>query len=103
VWAERVASIDELAVARRLSAEAGFAWLDSNRSEARDGRYSFLAAWPSEEIRVEFGAEAPFAALRGVGRPTDEVSPDGPRPSDAESRGSTVAATPSCCSGVTRR
>jgi len=79
VWAERVASIDELAVARRLSAEAGFAWLDSNRSEARDGRYSFLAAWPSEEIRVEFGAEAPFAALRGVGRPTDEVNPDGPR------------------------
>jgi len=79
VWAERAASIDELAVARRLSAEPGFAWLDSNRSEARDGRYSFLAAWPSDEIRIEFGAEAPFAALRGVGRPTDEVSPDGPR------------------------
>ena len=82
MWAERVASIDELAVARRLSAEAGFVWLDSNRSEGRDGRYSFLAAWPSEEIRVEFGAEAPFAALRGVGRPTDEVNPDGPRSSE---------------------
>jgi len=80
VWAERVASIDELAVARRLSAENGFAWLDSNRSEARDGRYSFLAAWPSKEIRVEFGAEAPFAALRDVGRPSKQVNSEGPRP-----------------------
>ena len=82
MWAERVASIDELSVARRLSAESGFAWLDSNRSESTDGRYSFLAAWPSEEIRVEFGAKAPFAALRGVGRGTSEANPQGLKPSE---------------------
>ena len=82
MWAERVASIDELSVARRLSAEPGFAWLDSNRSESTDGRYSFLAAWPSEEIRVEFGTEAPFAALRGVSRRTGELNPQGPKPSE---------------------
>ena len=82
MWAERVASIDELSVARRLSAESGFAWLDSNRSESTDGRYSFLAAWPSEEIRVEFGAKAPFAALRGVGRGNGDVNPEGPKPSE---------------------
>ncbi len=80
MWAERVASVDELSVARCLSAEPGFAWLDSNRSESQDGRYSFLAAWPSEEIRVEFGVETPFAALRGVSRPTDEVNLLGPKP-----------------------
>jgi anthranilate/para-aminobenzoate synthase component I len=82
VWAERVASIDELSVARRLSAESGFAWLDSNRRESRDGRYSFLAAWPSSEIRVEFGAEAPFSALRGVSHRAGAVNPHGPRPSE---------------------
>jgi para-aminobenzoate synthetase component 1 len=82
VWAERVASIDELSVARRLSAEPGFAWLDSNRSESRDGRYSFLAAWPSEEIRVAFGVESPFAALRGVSRRTGEANAAGPKPSE---------------------
>jgi len=82
VWAERVASIDELSVARRLSAEPGFAWLDSNRSESRDGRYSFLTAWPSEEIRVEFGVESPFAALRGISQRTGEASPAGPKPSE---------------------
>jgi len=67
VWAERFASIDELAVARSLSSQRGFAWLDSNRSESRDGRYSFLAAWPDEELRVEFGDETPFAGLRDIG------------------------------------
>ncbi len=82
MWAERVASIDEPFVARRLSAEPGFAWLDSNRSESRDGRYSFLAAWPSSEIRVEFGAEAPFAALGGVKRATGPMNAEGPRPSE---------------------
>ncbi len=82
MWAERVASIDELAVARRLSAEPGFAWLDSNRSESRDGRYSFLAAWPSEEIRVEFGVESPFAKLGGVSRRAEAVTSEGPRPSE---------------------
>lgn len=80
MWAERFASIDELTAARRLRAEPGFAWLDSNRSEARDGRFSFLAAWPSDEIRVEFGEEAPFEALRGLSQPKSDVNPDGPRP-----------------------
>ena len=65
-----------------MSAEPGFAWLDSNRSESLEGRYSFLAAWPSEEIRVEFGAEAPFSALRGVNRCTGQVNPQGPKPSE---------------------
>jgi len=80
VWAEDVASIEELTVARRLSAEPGFAWLDSNRSEARDGRYSFIAAWPREEIRVEFGAEAPFSGLRGLSQPEAVVNDRGPKP-----------------------
>lgn len=80
MWAERLASIDELAAARRLRAEPGFAWLDSNRSESRDGRFSFLAAWPSDEIRVEFGAEAPFAKLRGLGSGSSNGNPEGPRP-----------------------
>jgi para-aminobenzoate synthetase component 1 len=80
VWAEDVASIEELAVARRLSAEPGFAWLDSNRTEARDGRYSFIAAWPCDEIRVMFGAEAPFSALRGLSRPEAVVNDQGPKP-----------------------
>ena len=80
MWAEDVASIEELTVARRLSAEPGFAWLDSNRSEARDGRYSFIAAWPREEIRVEFGAEAPFSGLRGLSQPEAVVNDRGPKP-----------------------
>lgn len=80
MWAERVASIDELAVAPCLRAAPGFAWLDSNRSESRDGRFSFLAAWPSDEIRVEFGADAPFAALREVSRLSDDARSEGPKP-----------------------
>lgn len=80
MWAERVAWIDELTVARRLSEEPGFAWLDSNRSESRDGRYSFFAAWPSKEIRVDYGVESPFAALREVSRRAGTSNPDGPRP-----------------------
>ncbi|MGB5702832.1 MAG: anthranilate synthase component I family protein [Polyangiales bacterium] len=82
MWAQRVASIDELAVARSLSAEQGFAWLDSNRRESRDGRYSFLAAWPAEEIHVEFGDDAPFSALRDLGRPTVHTNGEGPKPSE---------------------
>ncbi len=82
MWAERIASIDELAAARSLSSEPGFAWLDSNRSESRDGRYSFLAAWPAEELRVEFGHEAPFAALRDVARSAPQANVEGPRPSE---------------------
>jgi para-aminobenzoate synthetase component 1 len=80
VWAERAASIDELAVAQLLSAEPGFAWLDSNRSEARDGRYSFLTAWPSEEIRVEFGVTAPFSSMRAASRRAHESNAKGPKP-----------------------
>jgi para-aminobenzoate synthetase component 1 len=68
-----------------MRAEPGFAWLDSNRSESREGRYSFLAAWPSEEIRVEFGAAAPFSALRGVSRRSGEVRAHGPKPSEVPS------------------
>jgi anthranilate/para-aminobenzoate synthase component I len=82
MWAERVASIDELAVAQSLSGQAGFAWLDSNRSESRDGRYSFLAAWPNEEIRVEFGDRAPFSALANVTRPVVAKNGEGPSPSE---------------------
>ena len=82
MWAQRVASIDELAVARCLSGQPGFAWLDSNRSESRDGRYSFLAAWPSEEIRVEFGDEAPFSTLADLTRAPVSTSEEGPNPSE---------------------
>ncbi|MCZ6807551.1 MAG: chorismate-binding protein, partial [Deltaproteobacteria bacterium] len=80
MWAERIAPIDELATARSLSAEPGFAWLDSHRSDARDGRYSFLAAWPEDEISVAFGAESPFSPLAEVGRPTETVNLEGPKP-----------------------
>jgi len=80
VWAEHVSSIDGLSVARRLRAERGFVWLDSNRAASRDGRYSFLAAWPSDEIRVELGVDAPFAALRGLRGSRDVASPQGPSP-----------------------
>ena len=82
MWAERLATIDELSSARRLRSAPGFAWLDSNRSEARDGRYSFLAAWPSEEIRVDFGAAAPFRALREVPRTATESPSSGPKPAE---------------------
>ena len=85
MWAERVASIDEVAVARSLSAQRGFTWLDSNRSESRDGRYSFLAAWPSDEIRVDYGEDAPFAALRNVALPHAEQCAEGPKPSEVPS------------------
>ena len=85
MWAERIASRDTLALARLLRRAPGFAWLDSNRAEARDGRYSFLSAWPVEEIRIAFGSEAPFAALRGVERPAREVNPHGPKPSEVPS------------------
>lgn len=80
MWAVRIASIDELAAARRLRAEPGFAWLDSNRSESRDGRFSFLAAWPSDEIRVAFGEKAPFAALRRLNETSADPNSAGPRP-----------------------
>lgn len=81
MWAEPIAPVDELATARSLSAEVGFAWLDSHRSDPRDGRYSFLAAWPTEEISVPFGAESPFSPLAEVGGPTETVNPEGPKPS----------------------
>ncbi|HSN82393.1 MAG TPA: anthranilate synthase component I family protein [Polyangiales bacterium] len=85
MWAERIASTDELTLARSLSAAPGFAWLDSNRSEARDGRYSFLSAWPAEEIRVPFGAAAPFAALREARGTAATTNPEGPSPSETPS------------------
>ncbi len=80
MWAEHVTSIDELAVAERLRTAPGFAWLDSNRSESRDGRFSFLAAWPSDEIRVEFGAKSPFAALGRLNETSADTNPRGPKP-----------------------
>jgi len=80
VWAKRIAPFDELAATRSLSAEPGFAWLDAHRSDANDGRYSFLAAWPEGEIRVAFGAASPFSPLAEVGRPAETVNLDGPKP-----------------------
>jgi len=85
VWSHRVDWIDELTVAQSLHAECGFAWLDSNRSEARDGRYSFLAAWPVEEIRVVFGDDHPFEALSRIHRSPGVPSGEGPTPSEVPS------------------
>lgn len=85
MWSQRVDWIDELTVAQSLHAEPGFAWLDSNRSEARDGRYSFLAAWPSDEIRVAFGEHRPFAALARIHGGSDGDRHDGPTPSEVPS------------------
>lgn len=81
MWAQRIAPLDELAAARSLSAELGFAWLDSHRSDPRDGRYSFLAAWPEEEICVPFGSTSPFSALENIGQPAETVNLEGPKPS----------------------
>jgi para-aminobenzoate synthetase component 1 len=75
-----VESIDELTVARSLSSERGFAWLDSNRTESRDGRYSFLAAWPTDEIRVEFGDPRPFSPFDSVIGSRSECPEQGPSP-----------------------
>lgn len=57
-------------------------WLDSNRAEARDGRYSFLSAWPEDEIRADFGNRDPFSELRHVRARADSVPSAGPKPSD---------------------
>ncbi len=84
MWARRFASVQELDAARALSAQPGFAWLDSNRTESRDGRFSFLAARPTEEIRVAFGDPAPFSDLDRVGC-ASEPSTEGPRPSEVPS------------------
>ena len=81
MWTQHAAPIDERTVALALSAQPGFAWLDSNRSESRDGRYSFLAAWPAEEIRVELGDPTPFAALRDLEGSTARVGTEGPEAS----------------------
>lgn len=85
MWARRLASVDELSVARALSGQPGFAWLDSNRAESYEGRYSFLSAWPSDEIRVEFGDPRPFDAFTrtAVADPTD--AEEGPSPSEVPS------------------
>lgn len=85
MWSQRVDSIDELTVARSLSAERGFAWLDSNRTESRDGRYSFLAAWPTDEIRVEFGDPRPFSRIDSATGSRTESSGKGPSPSEVPS------------------
>ena len=85
MWSQRVDSIDELAVARSMSEEPGFAWLDSNRSEARDGRYSFLAAWPNDEIRIDFGDPDPFARLGALNPTPSEARGSGPAPSEVPS------------------
>lgn len=82
MWAQRIAPIDEASTARALSRAPGFAWLDSQRADARDGRYSFLAAWPDDEITGRFGDIDPFAGLVKVGRPTDAVNLEGPRPNE---------------------
>lgn len=82
MWSKRVDPIDELAVARSLSTQPGFAWLDANRIESRDGRFSFLAAWPTDEIRVEFGDPRPFDSLAEIGPSSVEASTDGLGPAD---------------------
>lgn len=81
MWAAPIASQDTLALARLLGGAPGFAWLDSNRTESPDGRCSFLSAWPSEEIRIAFGAKAPFASLCGLGSQVHTSNPRGPAPS----------------------
>jgi para-aminobenzoate synthetase component 1 len=82
MWAERLGSFDELACARSLSSKPGFAWLDSNRAPSRDGRYSYLTAWPTDEIRVPFGAEDPFGALRVIRPESEPYAGAGPKPSE---------------------
>ena len=85
MWSKRVEPIDELTVARSLSTQPGFAWLDSNRSESLDGRFSFLAAWPNDEIRVEFGASRPFDALGRVSASATGTPSGGFGPGDVPS------------------
>jgi len=59
--------------------------LDSNRAEASDGRYSFLSAWPEDEIRADFGDPDPFSTLRDVSARSDATVSAGPKPSDVPS------------------
>ena len=82
MWADRLDSIDELALARSLSSQPGFAWLDSNRTESHDGRFSFLAAWPVEEVRTPFGSDSPFDSLGSLELPIEERPEGGPAPSE---------------------
>jgi len=82
VWAQRVAAIDELATARALSMQPGLAWLDSRRDEARDGRYSFLTAWPEDEVLAIYGSTKPFDSLRHATSPSRVVNQEGPKPSE---------------------
>lgn len=82
MWARRIAPIDELVVAARLSREVGFAWLDARKHDAHDGRYSFLTAWPDEELREPFGAASPLSAFDRVGPPEAIVNLEGPKPAE---------------------
>ncbi len=66
MWAECISPIDERTLARSLHRAPGFAWLDSNRAGTRDGRYSYLSAWPTDEARAELGNDDPFAVLEEI-------------------------------------
>ncbi|MEM7139006.1 MAG: anthranilate synthase component I family protein [Myxococcota bacterium] len=82
MWAERIDPIDEVTTARLMSREPGFAWLDSHRPDARDGRYSFLAAWPDAEFSEPFGSSEPFRAIDRLGDPGGGVTLTGPKPNE---------------------
>ena len=85
MWSKRVDPIDELTVARSLRTEPGFAWLDSNRSESKEGRFSFLTAWPRDEVRVDFGTPRPFDALARISPSASDSSAGNLAPSDVPS------------------
>ena len=65
-----------------MSNAPGFAWLDARRTDASDGRYSFMAAWPDDELRVDFGEKRPFDGLASIGEPERVVNTIGPKPSE---------------------
>lgn len=65
-----------------MSRAPGFAWLDSQRVDTRDGRYSFFAAWPDDEVVGRYCDDNALAGLTTVGRPTDTVNLEGPRPNE---------------------
>ncbi|MEZ4286639.1 MAG: chorismate-binding protein [Polyangiales bacterium] len=58
MYVRRVELPEPVAIARALAGRAHLVWLDSNRSESRDGRFSYLAVDPVETVEARFGEDA---------------------------------------------
>ncbi len=59
------------ALARSLAAAPGLAWLDGSGGSAREGRHSFLTAWPVEVLRDARAGS--FSLLDQLAEPADAI------------------------------